>query len=94
MSKYKKIFLVLLLSLFLVFIGQNATNAYLERRINAHLAPYNLTARLKRLNLLTVNAGKLKLTCKIKFKGGGISVIPISPKTLIRLLPDEIKISL
>jgi len=94
LRKVKKILFISALCLILVFIIQKTVNFYIERQINIHLAPYNISADLKRLNTLTLNHKNISLTCKLKIDGKNLTLTPLTDSLIAKLLPDKIKIPL
>ena len=94
LRKLKKILFITAICLVFAFTLQKSTNYYIERKINSHLVPYRISARLEKLSNLTLEYKGFSLTCKIKLEDGNLALYPIKNGMAVKLLPDKLKIAL
>lgn len=94
MRKFKKMLFIITALLVLIFTLQKTTNFFIEKRINSYFSPYQISARLQKLDRLTLQYKNFTLTCKIKIEDKVISLVPENRGIISKLLPNKISIPL
>lgn len=90
MHKMRKIILIVLIVFLLVFIAQKTVNFYVEKQLNSYFSAFGVTAKLEKLQRLTLQYKSLSLACKIKTEDKVIHLVPEKKNFLTKLISLKI----